>query len=150
MADYDFKKDIVLGESGEEVVKNDLISAGSTFISDNKNNKYDLLMDRKGTPIKYEVKTDVYVTKLKDTGNMYIEYECRGKTSGLMVTEAKWFVTYYKHLGEIWYIETEKLKTIITENNIRTHTMGGDAGSNTKGWLLPRAQYKKDFKIRKV
>jgi hypothetical protein len=100
--------------------------------------------------IKYEIKTDVFCKPTYDTGNLFVEFECRGKKSGIIVTEAKWFVTYYKHLKEIWYIKTSKLMEIINENNIRTVNFSGDENSNTKGWLLPRNKFKNNFIVRKV
>jgi hypothetical protein len=44
MANYDFNKDIEIGEDGEYVVRLDLESLGATFVSDNKNNSHDLIM----------------------------------------------------------------------------------------------------------
>lgn len=149
MAEYDFNKDIIVGEHGESVIVKDLESVGATFIKDNKNNKYDIIMNVNGEDIKYEIKTDVFCRRDNDTGNLFIEYQCRGKHSGIIVTEAKWFVTYYKHLREIWYIQTDVLRKILTKDIPKTE-FSGDAGSNTKGWLLPRFQYKKHFIVRKV
>ena len=150
MAEYNFTKDIVVGEHGELVVIKDLESVGATFIKDNKDNRYDVIMNINNEEIKYEIKTDVFCKPEYDTGNLFIEYECRGKSSGLMVTEAKWFVTYYKHLNEIWYIQSDVLKKVLMDNDIRKTQFSGDANSNTKGWLLPRHQYKKHFIVRKV
>jgi len=150
MAEYSFTKDIVVGEHGELVVIKDLESVGATFITDNKNNRYDIIMNVNNEDIKYEIKTDVFCKPENDTGNLFVEYQCRGKYSGILVTEAKWFVTYYEHLREIWYIQTDVLKTLIRDNDIPRTEFSGDAGSNTKGWLLPRYQYKKHFIVRKV
>jgi len=150
MAEYNFTKDIVVGEHGETVVIKDLESIGATFITDNKDNRYDVIMNINNEEIKYEIKTDVFCKPENDTGNLFIEYECRGKGSGIIVTEAKWFVTYYEHLRQIWYIQTDVLKQLLMDNNIPKTEFSGDAGSNTKGWLLPRYQYKKHFIVRKV
>ena len=43
MANYDFKKDINIGEAGEVIVRLDLESLGGVFISDNKDNKNNTL-----------------------------------------------------------------------------------------------------------
>lgn len=150
MAEYNFKKDIIVGEQGEDVVIKDLESLGAKFISNNKDNKYDIIMNRKGKDIKYEIKTDVFCKPTNDSGNIFLEYQCRGKYSGVIVTEAKWFVTYFKHLGEIWYIKTDDLKKLIQDNDFRKTEFGGDANSNTKGWLLPRNKFKQHFKVRNV
>jgi len=151
MANYNFNEDIIVGEDGEDVVINDLKDLGITLINKNKDNRYDInMMDGNGKEVKYEIKTDVFCRPEKDTGNIFVEYQCRGKFSGVLVTQAKWFVTYFKHLREIWYIQTDVLKKIIVENDIPKVEFSGDANSNTKGWLLPRYQYKKHFIVRKV
>jgi hypothetical protein len=149
MANYNFKQDIVEGEEGEKIVLMDLESLGAILISDNKDNKYDMVVSRNGRHITYEIKTDVFCTKERDTGNMFLEIECRGKKSGVMVTTADWFVTYYKHLNEIWYIKTKNLLDLINKEQLHLVANSGDTGSNTKGYLLPRAKYQKNFIIRK-
>jgi len=150
MANYDFRKDLVEGEEGEMVVLKDLESMGGTFISDNKDNKYDLLISKGDKQLTYEIKTDVLCTPQRDTGNMFLEYECRGKTSGVMVCQADWFVMYYKHFNEIWYIKTKDLINLLETETLRTVGNSGDAGSNTKGYLLPRNKYKAHFKVRTI
>jgi len=165
MANYNFKEDIHIGEAGEDIVVADLESLGLQFVSNNKDNKHDILMVKNGKDIKYEIKTDVWCVpsttvklpngnlipiKAKDNGNLFIEFECRGKPSGIEVTMADWFVTYFKHYGEIWYIKTSELKTLLENNNFEVSEFSGDAGSNTKGYLVPRNQYKEHFIIRNV
>jgi len=150
MAKYDFKEDLIEGEKGEHAVIKDLESMGAEFISNNKDNRYDVKMKINGKEIKYEIKTDVYCKPDWDTNNIFIEYECRGKKSGIEVTEAKWFVTYFKYLREIWYIQTETLKHLLNMNKFHTTEFSGDNGSNTKGYLMPRYRFKKHFIIRRV
>ena len=156
MANYNFEKDIELGEDGEKVVINDLESIGGRFINDNKNNTHDLTMEMpiRGSIsyniINYEVKTDVFCRPDLDTGNIFVEFESRGKDSGISVTKADWFVTYFKHFREIWYIKTDELKKLISDNKFKTTEFSGDLNSNTKGFLIPRYQFKKYFKVRRI
>lgn len=150
MANYDFKQDIIEGEDGEQVVLQDLIQMGAKFISDNKDNKYDLIVSRKNKEITYEIKTDVYCTKERDTGNMFIEFECRGKESGILVSKSDWFVTFYKGINEIWYIKTNELLKLIQSETFRETSNSGDSGSNTKGYLIPRNKYREYFIIRTI
>ena len=150
MGNYDFNKDIHLGEAGEVVVVEDLKTLGVEFISDNKDNKYDVLMKKNGKEITYEIKTDVFCRPDSDTGNLFIEFECRGKKSGIEVTQADLFVTYYKHLREIWYIRTSNLKDLIKDNDFKVTEFSGDTDSNTKGYLIPRYQFKPHFIVRNV
>lgn len=149
MANYNFKQDIIDGENGEQIVLKDLETMGGRLISDNKNYKYDLLISKEGELITYEIKTDVYCTPERDTGNMFIEFECRDKPSGIMVSEARWFVTFYKGLNEIWYIKTKELLKLIQTETFRKTEQSGDSGSNTRGYLIPRNKFKEHFIIRK-
>lgn len=144
MANYNFNKDLVLGEEGEKVVLEDLISMGATYIGDNKTNSHDLWVLFKNKKHSYECKTDFF----DDTGNMFIETSCRGKESGIMVTKADWFVTYFKVLNEIWYIKTDKLKEILKTHEHKTATQSGDAGSNTEGVLLNKNMFRDSFIVR--
>ena len=145
MANYNFNKDILIGEEGENVVINYLESLGAKLISKNKNNSHDTIVEFNGELVSYEIKTDVYCTPDRDTGNIFIEYECRNKPSGIEVTQAKWFVYYFKFLNEIWFIKTDNLKQIIQENDIRKTNMSGDKGSNTKGYLIKRKNFIENF-----
>lgn len=150
MAHYDFKKDITVGEMGETIIVKDLESVGAQFISDNKDNKFDILMETPKGPQKYEIKTDVFCKPDRDTGNLFIEYECRGKTSGFEVTEAEWFVTLFPYLREAWYIKTDDLRELIKNNNFKTVQFSGDANSNTKGYLIKRNLFKESFTVRDI
>jgi len=164
MANYDFKKDIIEGEEGEQVVRKDLELEGAKYLGDNKNNQYDIAMLMpNGKEVKLEIKTDVWcippkvvqmpfgpMTVSDDSGNMFIEFECRGKPSGIIVSKADLFITYFKHFKEIWYIQTSKLLNLIASENFPTTEQSGDENSNTKGYLIPREDYKDHFKIRKI
>ncbi len=144
MGNYDFKKDIILGEEGESVMIDDLVSMGATYDSSNKTNTHDVIVNFNGKDICYECKTDFF----NDTGNMFIETRCRGKASGIKVTKADWFVTYFKKLNEIWYIKTDKLKQILSEDKHKEITQCGDDGSNTEGFLLNKNMFRDDFIVR--
>ena len=148
MGQYNFEKDIEFGESGESVVRKFLELHGMKFESDNKDSKYDLKMFYPLTnkPYTYEIKTDEY----PDTGNLAVEFECRGKKSGIEVTEADYFLTYFIKLGEIWNIKTEKLKRILQRLNFRKTNNSGDTGSGTRLYLVKKEEVKKYFKIHKI
>ncbi len=67
--------------------------------------------------------------------NVFVEYECRGKKSGISTTEADYYCFAFEHSFVI--IETEKLKSkcrkyINTEND----KPGGD-NNTSKGILIP-------------
>lgn len=64
--DYDIRVDFARGEIAENKLAT-LLGEGATI----------------------EVKTDF---RCQDTGNIYFEYKCKGKPSGLATTKADWFV----------------------------------------------------------
>jgi hypothetical protein len=111
MANLNFKKDLVLGNIGENVIIEFLISNGLTYLESNDDNRYDFIMLKDNVKTTYEVKTDVLCRPTYDTGNMFVEFKCRGKASGIETSKAKWFVTYFKYLNEIWFITTKMEET---------------------------------------
>ena len=150
MANLDFKTDLKLGNDGEDVIINFLESKGCSYVDSNNDNKYDLKMVTKGKETTYEIKTDVKVAPVYDTGNIFIEYESRGKSSGISVTQADWFVTYFKYLKEIWFIKSETLKQLISENEFPIFYDAGDVGSATHGYLIKRKDFKEYFHVCKI
>lgn len=145
--EYNFNKDLVKGEKGEEFIVSFMQNLGFQFIHKRNDNKYDLMMGYNRYSYSYEIKTDIYP---RDTGNIAIEFESRGKPSGIAVTEADFFVTYFPHLKEIWNIQTNKLKKLIDENNIKSVDGAGDPGSNTKLYLVKKSKFKNHFKVHKI
>ena len=145
MANYDFNKDLIIGNKGEEVVLNDLISLGAiVLINRTDNSDYDFMVSQNGNNITYECKTDFF----PDTGNIFIETKCRGKDSGIYVTKADWWVNIFYYLDEIWFIKVSDLKKLIKENDFKKTEQSGDDGSNTRGYLIPRNEFKQHFIIK--
>lgn len=143
---YNFKTDLITGEEGEDKVKSFLENNGYRFIGKCKNNKFDLLMEFNRSPVTFEIKTDSY----RDTGNMAIEIESRGKSSGVSVTEADYFITLFKFNNELWHIRTEDLKKMISENNFFLKEGAGDKGSNTKFYLINKSKFRKYFQVHQL
>jgi hypothetical protein len=150
MANLNFNEDLVLGNHGEIVIKEFLETKGCEFINLNDNNQYDLKMKKNNNEITYEIKTDVLVAPIYDTGNIFIEYESRGKKSGISVTKSDWFVTYFKYLKEIWFIKSETLKNLIQNNEFPIFYDAGDVGSATHGYLIKRKDFKEYFHVYKI
>lgn len=82
---------------------------------------------------KIEVKRDLMA---KRTGNIYIEYESRGKPSGISTTEADYYFIFIK--DDIFVgIETFELKKLCRRYfNTYRDKKGGD-NNTSKGILLP-------------
>lgn len=152
MAHYDFRKDIEDGEQGEAEILHLLSERfGGILIGDNKTNSHDLIVEFEDSPFgkgqrSFEIKTDVLVTKERDTGNLFIEYASRGKKSGVLTSKAEWFGYYLRNLGEVWFIRTAELIEVLKREK-PPKVEGGDAGSFTKGRLLKKSEYRKYFLV---
>lgn len=150
MANLNFKTDLKLGNEGEAILIDFLTNKGCSYIDSNNDNKYDIKMIKKNKEITYEIKTDVKCAPLFDTGNIFIEFESRGKASGISVTQADWFVTYFKYLGEIWFIKSDNLRELIKNNDFPIFRDAGDIGSATHGYLIKRKTFKNYFHVCKI
>jgi hypothetical protein len=158
MAHYDFNQDIIEGEQGEERITEWLCkNANGMLLSNNKTNSHDVIIEFPTNQHQLwqgrktlEIKTDVLIKPKYDTGNMFIEFECRGKPSGISVSKADIFITYFKHLSEVWVIPTNELKQLIESHSFRVVTNAGDRGSRTCGYLIPRMKYRQYFKRYKL
>jgi len=153
MAHYNFSQDLEDGEAGEhEVVTLFAQEYDGTPIASNDTNRYDRIINfPNGSvfghgPVSFEIKTDVLITPTKDTGNLFIEVQSRGKKSGIQVCTADWFVYYLKHLNEIWSIRPTDLLALIRTGRFRD-VYGGDEGSGTRGVLIPRASERSHFLV---
>lgn len=144
---YNFKKDIKTGEQGQEFIVKFMESKGFKYLGSNDTITHDLEMSYKGKKYTYEVKTDVYP---RDTGNMVIEFECRGKASGINATTADYFTYFFPALGEIWNIECDRLRKLIAEAKPHVFTNAGDAGSGTKLYRLKKEEVKDYFKVHRL
>jgi hypothetical protein len=157
MAELDFSQDVILGEAGECFMIDYLTSGNRGILLDRRKNytwdfKIKFLKDNQVKT--FEAKTDIYCIpdrilngkKImgKDSGNIFVEFYCRGKESGIRVTEADWFIYYFKYVGEIWLIKIDDLKELIRNNEFPIG-VGGDYKSDSTGYLIPRYKFRKHF-----
>jgi hypothetical protein len=106
----------------------------------NSDFKYDLQIGQNYETLLYEllgkrieVKRDF---KCLETGNIFIEYESRGKKSGIATSEAEWWC-YWLSDFHLVLIELDKLKIICRQYlNTNRDVRGGDMNTS-KGILLP-------------
>lgn len=165
MGYYQFNKDISVGEKGESLLVDFLVkNYGAKFICKSTTEEFKFwdvkLKVKDGIELTYEVKTDVYVVKGRelpngyfakgfDTGNIFIEFETRGKDSGINVTKADWWVNIFYYLGEIWFIKVSDLKKLIAQNQFEIKDNDvGDLNSETKGFVIPREKFRKNFIVK--
>ena len=79
-----------------------------------------------------EVKTDL---KAHKTGNVYIEYESRGKPSGIATSEADYYCLAFNDVMEL--IESSKLKELCRGYFKTSRNRKGGDNNTSKGILLP-------------
>lgn len=146
MAHYDFDRDVVEGEAGEREVVAWLCGRfNGTLVDTNRTNTHDAVIEFPTKRVSFEIKTDVLVTPERDTGNLFVEYRSRGKPSGIVVSKADYFATYFRNLGELWIIGTKNLRKLIRQVSFRKVQNVGDPNSGTCGYLIPREAYAEHF-----
>lgn len=141
-----FQTDLSKGEQGESLVISYLVGKGAKLVSRNSTKDWDFIVNKDGVPISYEVKTDFYCTKNRDTGNFFIEITSRGKPSGITTSKADWMVFFMANLGKCYFIKRDALLRLLLMNEVKVKT-GGDKGSRTFAYVLPRDKFKDDFLI---
>ena len=85
---------------------------------------------------KVEVKTERNMWR--KTGNIAIEYECRGKKSGISVTQADWWCHVLaddEEVNAMLMVPTDKMKSL-ARKYFKTKKMGGD-DKQSKFVLIP-------------
>ena len=157
MVHNNFEKDLADGQKGEEVVRHfgemvwDL-----RFIKYNDDSAFDILFeDDEHNVVTYEVKTDYFERDWGEggTGNMAIEYKCRGKPSGIKKTKAMYFAYYIPNVQDkqLWIISIEDLKNLLKNCRFRRVSGGETYYDNdekvTRCYLIDRYRYKKHFDI---
>jgi hypothetical protein len=84
-----------------------------------------------------EVKRDF---KALETGNIFIEYESRGKPSGLATTQADYWC-YWLSDEHCILIKTEKLKELCRKFLYTNRDVLGGDSNTSKGILLPTKKF---------
>lgn len=143
--------DLAAGNKGEIVIAEYLSNRRDYDIVEYRNDsKYDFMLKKDDTTITFEVKTDRYeYLKKIITGNFFIELSCNGRDSGIMVTEADYFVYYFPDKEKAYLIESNRLKDLIQDEDIPTSTQAGDGGRVT-GKKLNVRKYKEHFITMKI
>ena len=151
----DFELDLEDGKVGERAVRHFVESVwGKQFISFNDDSAYDVLFQNDfESPITVEVKTDYWEQEMDQggSGNMAIEYKCRGRRSGIRKTKAQFFAYYFPNLSDehLWIISVKKLKELLRENGFKAvdggETYDGSDKKVTRCYLIPRFEHKEHF-----
>jgi hypothetical protein len=162
MGEYNFNKDLKEGIKQEKKFIQFLKSRNKNIISYSHSitKEKDLTVEFDFGIRTFEIKSDDYsldypihyrnITIEPDLyGTIFIEYECRGKQSGIMTTKADYWIHILKRMNEVWMIETRILREIVETHPFDVKDNVGDSDSMTKGFLIPREYFRKFFKIYK-
>jgi hypothetical protein len=135
---YNFDLDLPIAQETERQIAKYLVEKGKMkFLNDNNDNRYDIKMElANGKPFTIEIKEDFTCAR---TGNVGVEFSCRGKPSGIEVSQADFYmykVHVTKNIQRLYSIKTEKLKKMIEEEKYFRIVNGGDPGSNSMCYLF--------------
>ncbi len=136
-----FSIDLKSGQKGERHVANVLKKAFEaervSTVGAGKGFDFRLIYNN-GTIELVEVKTDFMASK---TGNLFFEYSCNGKDSGLKSTEAQKWAILIPHLQEILVTCPKKLFGYLLASTHK-ELKGGDRKA-VKGYIVPIDAVKK-------
>lgn len=145
MGNYDFKKDLKVAQKTELEIAQIIHEGLGVDIDDieiGKTKDYDILFPYKGRNYTIEIKEDFMC---KTTGNVCVEYESRGKPSGINTTKSDmYFYKIHQPDGDVVVcgMKTETLRQMIDHHQYFRTVTGGDAGSFTKSYLFKLEKFK--------
>ena len=137
MGNYNFNEDLKVAHSTEKEVA-ELLCRRLNLTLDTfcNNSACDIVLKNEDTQFTFEVKEDFMCER---TGNVSVEYESRGKRSGIAASQADaWVYKIHEPNGKvsIYMIPTTRLVTMCKEKLYHRTVNGGDEGSNTMNFLF--------------
>ena len=120
-----FNLDLEFGNIYEKKLV-DIIPNDSYIIKEGYFPYYDVEITKDNIITKYEVKADRNTYK---TGNIAIEYKCKGIPSGISKTQADYYAYYIVkpyNIFELYIIPTDIIKNKINSNEYKRIIFGGD------------------------
>ncbi len=152
---YDFNLDLPIAKKTEKqmaeflIETQDMTFLGTSDTLPNVNRSdFDIRMkfNKSGNVVDIEVKEDFTCER---TGNVGVEFECRGKKSGIERTKSDFYL-YKVHMPNgrkgVYIIRTSKLKEMIANKSYHRIVNGGDPGSNSMNYLFKLEVIKENFK----
>ena len=154
---YNFAEDLKDGQKGEQVIRHFVESTMDLkYIKDNDTNAFDLLFQGNGEdPTTFEVKTDLWEKDWNKggSGNMAIEYKCRGVPSGIRTSLATYFAYYFPYIEHkhLWVISVKNLKELL-KDCVSKRVSGGETYYDsdekvTRCFLIDRYRYRRHFDV---
>lgn len=135
---YNYKKDLPVAQATQKEVAQLLEKLYSAEILeyDNDTNEYDIRAIIKGKEYTFEVKEDFIGER---TGNVGLEFECRGKPSGIQTSKADFHIYKLHTAGNgIQFVlhKTARLREMVNNVEYFLTVNGGDKGSNSMNYLF--------------
>lgn len=130
-----FRADLAAGEKGERHVANALKKFYGALkcsrIGACKGFDFRLMFEDREEL--FEVKTDF---KAKNTGNLFFEYKCSGKDSGLLSTQADKWAVLLPHLQVILVFCPKRMLAYLRKSPKARRIIGGDRKA-VEGFIIP-------------
>lgn len=137
MPNYNFRKDLPIAKETEKEIALMLEKEYNAEILEFENtNKYDIKACIKGEEVTFEVKEDFTCER---TGNIGLEFGCRGKPSGIETSQADFYIykIHTKDYGIKYVIhKVSEIKRMIADKEYFRIVNGGDIGSNSMNYLF--------------
>lgn len=133
-----FKEDLAKANKTEEELGLLMCETfGLKILEYNNDNRYDIKFRLpNGTSMTTEVKEDFTCAR---TGNIGLEYSCRGKDSGIVTSKADTYL-YKAHQRDGSAVNllmtTKRLKQLVQDKRYFRTVNGGDPGSNSLNYLF--------------
>jgi hypothetical protein len=136
MTNYNYKQDKPIADQTEKEVAEIIRNRYNAIILEfGHTNAYDIKAKINNKIYTFEVKEDFTCER---TGNVGMEFECRGKPSGISVSKADYYVykIHSKHGIKFYLYNTSDLKRMIEDNQYFRVVNGGDVGSGSMNYLF--------------
>lgn len=136
MANYNYNTDKPIADNTEKEVADILrVIYNAVILEYGHTNAYDIKTKVNGKIFTFEVKEDFTCER---TGNVGLEFECRGKPSGIGVSKADFYIykIHSKHGIKFYLYKTSQLKNMIANKYYFRIVNGGDVGSNSMNYLF--------------
>jgi hypothetical protein len=137
MGHYSFRKDLKDSERSVEMVREHLKSMNYTHITSNDDGRYDLQYRiHEGKILRTEVKNDLMY---EATGNVAIEFQSRGKPSGISTSQAD--VWHYVLGDKIYTCDTGRIRVYLIQHWDRFRRVQGGDDKTSLIALLPIEEF---------
>jgi hypothetical protein len=117
-----FRRDLAIGQAAEEYF---ITLASNKGLNTSKSKTGSKEYDVEVNGVKFEIKYDLYSAK---SGNIAIEFynSKLGKPSGVMATEANYWIYFLGDLSRGYFISIQNLKELLEIKPLRIIEKGGD------------------------